>query len=576
MDNVITPKNEAEKESNAYYKLMYQLNSKHLFRGLIKHGMFHDKLAPFLTSEVFYNHLKHNFPCDFATAKSYYSATPRHYIQHNTIRNTGTPRTATIPNPFAYAHIASFISDKYNEQILPYVWEQVKNNTHRISRTHVRYFNDEERVFKMNYSKSHYIDGTSEINILLDKSVLVKADISNCFPSMYAHSLPWVGLGKDIAKKYRRADPNGDKNIYFWNQLDLLVRNMQHGETDGLPIGPHLSNLLSELILLKIDKTLVDKKWEFTRHIDDYKCYVKDQLEANKFISDLRQELAKYNLDINHRKTEFLSLPVAFGDPWINQLETLIQSSILDRLNSRDKYKKIRYSEMLSYLDGLLEITKINNMNLAILNYGLKMLRKHKYSNNALELLIKTILHWSLHFPYLIPLLDELILESSFSSLDIEVWQKYIETAFTKGMETNNYEQLAYCLYYITKYPIEIHSIEPLLLSCSFHKIVFDLRSPVLNLVLHYYLKEQNNSTSLSTSLNTLSSELKDLAKDQLSCIDIFEESWIFAYEVLSKSDLVNNKECDAPCENTSCKRTQYINEWIQLKNSHVSFLRKY
>lgn len=50
--------------------------------------------------------------------------------------------------------------------------------------------------------------------------------------------------------------------------------NLTNGETHGLLVGPHASNLLSELILTRIDKTLFDEGYRFVRHIDDYLCYV--------------------------------------------------------------------------------------------------------------------------------------------------------------------------------------------------------------------------------------------------------------------------------------------------------------
>jgi hypothetical protein len=51
--------------------------------------------------------------------------------------------------------------------------------------------------------------------------------------------------GKDVAKS------NRDKNKWF-NQIDFYTRNLKDQETHGLLIGPHASNLLSEIILVNI------------------------------------------------------------------------------------------------------------------------------------------------------------------------------------------------------------------------------------------------------------------------------------------------------------------------------------
>lgn len=77
------------------------------------------------------------------------------------------------------------------------------------------------------------------------------ADISNCFGSIYTHSLTWAVAGKANAKVNRSG--------FWFNELDTLLMNTNNGETHGILIGAHAYNLVSEIILVVIDHQLVKK-----------------------------------------------------------------------------------------------------------------------------------------------------------------------------------------------------------------------------------------------------------------------------------------------------------------------------
>ena len=104
----------------------------------------------------------------------------------------------------------------------------------------------------MNY-KNWRVDGNPESDLLIhDKGIshfLVKADIATCFPSIYTHAIPWAAVGKEKAKNSIRTDT-------WYNRIDERCREMCNGETHGLLIGPHTSNLIAEIILTVVDKKL--------------------------------------------------------------------------------------------------------------------------------------------------------------------------------------------------------------------------------------------------------------------------------------------------------------------------------
>ena len=92
-------------------------------------------------------------------------------------------------------------------------------------------------------------------------------------------------------------------------------------------IGPHASNIISEIILTCIDVDLQSKSFfKFKRHIDDYVYYAETYEDAEKFIQELLMCLRKYELSLNDKKTLILSLPRPSTENWTQQLNRFVFS----------------------------------------------------------------------------------------------------------------------------------------------------------------------------------------------------------------------------------------------------------
>src|SRR5690606_13540500 len=81
-----------------------------------------------------------------------------------------------------------------------------------------------------------------------------------------------------------------------------------------------ISNLLSEIVLQRIDEELTDSGYSFIRYVDDYTAYCESREEAETFIVDLQRNLSEYRLDINNRKTRFIDLRNGIREPWISEV----------------------------------------------------------------------------------------------------------------------------------------------------------------------------------------------------------------------------------------------------------------
>ncbi|GAA3872729.1 RNA-directed DNA polymerase [Tessaracoccus defluvii] len=142
---------------------------------------------------------------------------------------------------------------------------------------------------------------------------VVRADVANCFPSIYSHAIDWALRGKAVAKK--------DKVKSSWEpKLDELLRNCHDRETKGAMIGPVISNIAAEVILQRVDADLVAAGFEFTRYVDDFTSYHVTLEEAERFVAQLDRSLAHYRLQLNTRKTRISSLAEDSDSDWITEV----------------------------------------------------------------------------------------------------------------------------------------------------------------------------------------------------------------------------------------------------------------
>ena len=131
----------------------------------------------------------------------------------------------------------------------------------------------------------------------------LRSDISECYRSIYTHSIEWALHTKAVAK----ANLASRGSRLLGGVLDSSLRNGQDGQTKGLPIGPDTSLLLAEIILCAIDEQLqrrYPQTYDFcTRFVDDLEFSAQSQGEAEDVLSAWDSLLNSYDLSLNPTKT---------------------------------------------------------------------------------------------------------------------------------------------------------------------------------------------------------------------------------------------------------------------------------
>ena len=492
----------------SYSTYMDEISDEELYKGLLAYGMFPEKLPPIFTAENFYNHS--------LTMDSSFQKGDHDYMSFDSVRNINIPRQLGIPNPMAYQRLCEGLKKNWNDLKVHFHTYTDSQTLHKISRIHIRKMKNTEVLFEMNY-KNILNDETPEDDLIIGKKYIVRADISTCFPSIYTHSICWALAGKSVAKSNR--------NSGWYNDIDKLCQNVKNGETHGLIIGPHASNLLSEIILTVVDKQLSDKNWMFTRNIDDYTCYVKSEEECHQFLIDLNEALKQFDLPMNHKKTKIERLPIASSEYWIRELNAFCLVT---------SYGKVGYKEARAYFDLAVELMEVNGGNAATLNYAIKVLSKQKLTDNAKKFVVKETMHLSLIYPYLIPLMEEYVFKPYNVSKDMIC--HYSEYVYDAAWNERNYEGICYAIYYSLKYDFDLSRI-------NVDKII-KTDSGILKLFGWLYFKKRNNGTILKL--------FRDEAK-RLKTVEM-DRNWLFIYETLTFGNLSG--------------------EWKGIKRAGISFLK--
>ena len=339
------------------------------------------------------------------------------------------PRLLSIPHPKSYIDLCFCIHNNWKE-IQPITYGSmscIKPADHEDGRIIIMDYEDREEKAEWPIENS------------FGKRFGVKTDISNCFPSIYSHSIAWAAVGQIEAKKNTKDKTPNDPWYNLWDKFQrLTTRN----ETKGVPIGPATSNVATEFILQKIDQHFEINHWfsdglMYRRYIDDYECYADSRERAEGFIRELRIELAKYSLTLNAKKTVIYELPDASDDDWLNQIHISIPTIANDFVlatrfvnHAVALSKKYPGKSVLKYATKCLLKTPPKNQN-----------ERAKYSK-----ILAALINVAFHHPILIPPLALAFKEENF---DLWLTHRIKMLALLKESALNRRSDgVAWVLYY--------------------------------------------------------------------------------------------------------------------------------
>ncbi|REE78873.1 reverse transcriptase (RNA-dependent DNA polymerase) [Lutibacter oceani] len=362
-----------------------------------------------------------------------------------------------------------------------------------------------------------------------DKKIELRLDISQFYPTIYTHSIPWAILGKEKAKKLFKksatdkvkwekllAQNNKDAKAYkSADFIDNLVRNCNDRQSIGLCIGPDTSFILAEIIGNRIDfeinKRLNLINHSGTRYYDDYYLYFDTRNDAENALKIIQQVLYEFQLETNESKVSIKNLPFQYIELWSDNLD-------------RFKFEKSDKFEIRNFFNLLHRTIDLNKKNSSwIINYALKRFKKGEVEIKEGE--------WEIFLSFL---LQTLIIDTSIIALIFEIiliYQVYLNNKSKykiKNVLTN----------IIKEHIILNHSFEVTWSLWLFISFEIECDKQVLELVL-----ESKDSISKILCLDLINKnlykgrkpQLKRI-KEELKTVSSFGDNWLLIYETIKQN----------------------------------------
>ena len=142
------------------------------------------------------------------------------------------------------------------------------------------------------------------IAMSLKFNCMAKTDITNCYGSIYTHSIAWAVETKEIAKK------NINDTSLLGNQIDKIIQDMSYGQTNGIPQGSILTDFIAEIVLGYADEQISRKinenkikDYSILRYRDDYRIFAQNEIDLNVILKIITEVLSELNFKLNTQKT---------------------------------------------------------------------------------------------------------------------------------------------------------------------------------------------------------------------------------------------------------------------------------
>ena len=145
------------------------------------------------------------------------------------------------------------------------------------------------------------------VELAMEYEFVIHTDVTNCYGSIYTHSISWALHSKVEAKKKE----NRKNQSLIGNLIDHCIQDMCHGQTNGIPQGSVVMNLIAEIVLGYADSELTEKiaisqicDYCVLRYRDDYRIFVNNSQDGEAILKCLTEVLMNLGLKLDPVKTK--------------------------------------------------------------------------------------------------------------------------------------------------------------------------------------------------------------------------------------------------------------------------------
>ncbi len=137
----------------------------------------------------------------------------------------------------------------------------------------------------------------------LEYDHLLHTDVTDCYGSIYTHSISWALHGKVEGKKQKT-----NKKL-LGNQIDFHIQSSRYGQTNGISQGSVLMDFIAELVLGYIDSEISKKlqgvrDFKILRYRDDYRIFTNNDKLGERILKIISDELREVGMSLGVAKTK--------------------------------------------------------------------------------------------------------------------------------------------------------------------------------------------------------------------------------------------------------------------------------
>ena len=213
-------------------------------------------------------------------------------------------RQMSVANPFLYCLLARTITKIDNWKLIKDKFSREFENK-RIEVSSIPVLKDKNDKNRAATTIRNWWESIEQrtIELSMEYKYMFITDITDCYSSIYTHTIEWAILGKKAAKENNKSKSVG-------SLIDKYIRKMQYGQTNGIPQGSVLFDFIAEMVLGYADLVLAKhleeqniEEYKILRYRDDYRIFSNSKEEIEKIVLNLHKVLADLNFKMNPSKT---------------------------------------------------------------------------------------------------------------------------------------------------------------------------------------------------------------------------------------------------------------------------------
>lgn len=396
-----------------------------VLKKLLEKGMLPIQLPPGFTSTTFASALP-GFQATWEAldkGKKPYACLPEKF---SVPRSSYYRRNISIVNPIGYYFLSKSIA-KFWSQIESYYRQSPLSRSIPTFEESLRAINiikfselDEEKV----------VSGTGY-------QYAVITDVTNYFPTLYTHTIPWALHGKAAAKSNRRSSA---ANMYG-NELDRRSMAVQDGQTIGLPIGPDTSHILAEMIGVAVDLKVREELGAWPagfRYVDDFFLFFNTREEAERGLAAVIKAVNAFELQINAAKTRITKVSDIIEGSWKYAVKRL-------KISPR---RKAQRDDIHHYFEALFSLEK-KYRDESLIKYGLRQISSTIIKKSNWPIFEAYLLKCGYGFPNAIQVITHILFTYQYHryELNMDAIKRFCNNIITSAAASDHHGEVAWLLW---------------------------------------------------------------------------------------------------------------------------------